>query len=118
MKETATPIKTAYCSGSVKVAISVIPKLTRGTRPVYQMMRICSGCRLWTPTTISSPPSVAMGTSSMKPVNSSASGATSRPANMFAHRVREPDPTTNAVPDMEPPAGMPCHRLVAMLAIP
>ena len=62
--------------------------------------------------------SAGMGTRSTSGATSSTIRATNSPTKILLQRDLAPAPTSNAVPDTDPPAGMPPTRLVAMLAAP
>ena len=114
----ATPIITAYCSGTSKVAMNVATMASRGMRPVFHVITACSVRRPWKPATISSAASAGIGTRSTSGAANSTISTTKNPTKMLPQRDLAPALTRSAVPDTEPPAGMPPTRLVAMLAAP
>ncbi len=114
----ATPIKTAYCKGIKSVARKVSPITTDGTLPVCQMVMAASMRSPWKPATIKSAASAGMGTYSTSGAASSTIMATKNPAEMLVQRERAPAPIISAVPEIDPPAGRPLTKLVAMLAAP
>ena len=74
--------------------------------------------RPWKPATISSAASAGMGTRSTSGAASSTTTATNSPAKMLVQRDLAPAPMISAVPEIDPPAGIPPTKLVAMLAAP
>ena len=114
----ATPNRTANCSGTIKVATKVTTITSREIRLVFQAIIACSMRRPWKPATISSAASAGMGTRSTSGPASSTISATNTPTKRLAQRERAPAPMISAVPETEPPAGMPPTKLVAMLAAP
>ena len=114
----ATPSSTAYCNGTSSVAAKVMTMTTPVTLPVFQTVIACCTRKPWKPATISSAPSAGMGTSSTSGAATSTMTATNSPAKMLVQRDFAPALMISAVPEIDPPAGTPLTRLVAMLATP
>ena len=74
--------------------------------------------RLWKPATINSAASAGIGTNSTSGAATSTIPATNTPAKMLVQRDLAPALMISVVPEIDPPAGMPPTKLVAMLAMP
>ena len=72
----------------------------------------------WKPATISSAASAGIGTRSTSGAASSTMTATNSPTKMLLQRDLAPALMISAVPETDPPAGMPPTKPVAMLAAP